>query len=284
MTVFRERSTTILLLFFSHFLLSFLLNLHRQFIHILPHHHRYTFRPVHSQVKHHDAQVEWNKIKGNEELVREKIEEYLEIFNRLGAPENQGLARPPSPVTHERKDSRGRPRSNTKNDDESADKENDDENEKKDQEWNELDDLNENDDDDDDDDDEDGEKKKKKKKKSYYVKKRKTTDDDIIEDPSQIASQQMGGPLEPLSKKLRQPAQERAYKELSAINERIASLVQVRQMGLATPENKKQLKQLMKDRKKKAYELKRLQSKQRASNKYRNKQKKIVTKKSFFSF
>ncbi|CAF4272529.1 unnamed protein product, partial [Rotaria magnacalcarata] len=30
------------------------------------------------------------------------------------------------------------------------------------------------------------------------------------------------------------------------------------------------------DRKKKAYELKRLQSKQRASNKYRNKQKKIV--------
>jgi hypothetical protein len=50
-------------------------------------------------------------------------------------------------------------------------------------------------------------------------------------------------------------------------------------MGLSTPENKKQLKKLMVDRKKKAYELKRLQSKQRASNKYRNKQKKIVKKK-----
>jgi hypothetical protein len=49
-------------------------------------------------------------------------------------------------------------------------------------------------------------------------------------------------------------------------------------MGLATPENKKQLKQLMKDRKKKAYELKRLQSKQRASNKYRVKRRKIVRK------
>ncbi len=243
------------------------------------------------QVRHHDAQVEWNKIKTNEELVREKIEEYLEIYNKLGAPANQGLARPPSPVTHERKDSRGRPRrntkttdesANTKNTDESANKENGGEIEKKgEEEWNGLDDLNDNDDDDDydDDDDEDGEKKKKKKKKSYYVKKRKAVDDDIIEDPSQIASQQTGGPLEPLPKKLRQPAQERAYKELSAINERIASLVQVRQMGLSTPENKKQLKQLMGDRKKKAYELKRLQSKQRASNKYRTKQKKIVTKK-----
>ncbi|UJR34218.1 hypothetical protein I4U23_021624 [Adineta vaga] len=47
-------------------------------------------------------------------------------------------------------------------------------------------------------------------------------------------------------------------------------------MGLATAENKKQLKHLIADRKKKAYEIKRLQSKQRASNKYRNKQKKIV--------
>jgi hypothetical protein len=83
-------------------------------------------------------------------------------------------------------------------------------------------------------------------------------------------------PLEPLTKIKRHPAQDRAYKELNSINERIASLVQVRQMGLATPDNKKQLKQLMKDRTKKAYELKRLQSKQRASNKYRVKKRKIV--------
>jgi hypothetical protein len=132
------------------------------------------------------------------------------------------------------------------------------------------------DDDDDDDEDEDDEiDKKKKKKKSYYVKKRKPADDDITEDPSQL-SQITSGSLEPLPKRIRQPAQERAYKELSAINERIASLVQVRQMGLATPENKKQLKQLMKDRKVKAFQLKRLQSRQRASNKYRVKQRKIV--------
>ena len=49
-------------------------------------------------------------------------------------------------------------------------------------------------------------------------------------------------------------------------------------MGLSTPENTKQLKQLMKDRKKKAFQLKRLQQRQRASNKYRVKRRKIVKK------
>ncbi|CAF3356407.1 unnamed protein product [Rotaria socialis] len=237
---------------------------------------------VKRSVRHHDAQVEWNEIKSNEELVKEKIEEYLEIYNKLGAPAHEGLARPPSPVNPPRKDNRGRPRKNSKNVEPNettvttSNKENS--GEKKDneeEEWNGLDDLDDDDDDDDEEEEEQQQEKKKKKKKSYYVKKRKPTDEDIIEDPSKLA-QTTGGPLEPLPKKIRQPAQERAYKELSAINERIASLVQVRQMGLSTPENKKQLKQLMVDRKKKAYELKRLQSKQRASNKYRNKQKKIV--------
>jgi hypothetical protein len=47
-------------------------------------------------------------------------------------------------------------------------------------------------------------------------------------------------------------------------------------MGLATSDNRKQLKQLMRDRKKKAYELRRLQLKVKASNKYRDKRRKIV--------
>ena len=49
-------------------------------------------------------------------------------------------------------------------------------------------------------------------------------------------------------------------------------------MGLSTPDNNKQFKKLVQDRKKKAYGLKRLRSKQCASNKYRNKQKEIVRK------
>lgn len=182
---------------------------------------------------------------------------------------NTGLARPPSPILKKKQRST---RANTMNEKENGDKEAEVTNE---QEWNGEDHIEDLDDDDYDDDDE-KKSKKKKKKKSYYVKKRKPVEDEIIEDPS-LLTENTGGPLEPLAKKIRQPAQDKAYKELSAINERIASLVQVRQMGLSTPENKKQLKLLMADRKKKAYELKRLQSKQRASNKYRMKKKKIVT-------
>ena len=181
------------------------------------------------------ALAEWEEIKGNDELVQEKIEEYLETFN-LAESNNE----PPTRQTR-------------RNDDE--DEEDDDEDEEEEQEE---------------------EKEKVPKKKSWLRRKRKlVVDDELIEDPSTLAVVN-GTPLEPLAKQKRQPAQERAFKELSSINERIASLVQVRQMGLATEENKKQLKQLMKDRKKKGFELKRLQSKQRASNKYRSKRKKIV--------
>ena len=101
-----------------------------------------------------------------------------------------------------------------------------------------------------------------------------------FDDPTQLPPLP-GGPLEPLAKAKRQPAQEKIFKELTSINERIASLVQVRQMGLATSENKIQLKQLMQDRKKKSFQLKRLQCKQKSSNKYRDKRKKIVKKKHF---
>ena len=131
-------------------------------------------------------------------------------------------------------------------------------------------------DDDPDENDQQTKKKKFPKKKLFHQKKRRNIDEEVTEDPSNFLIPLPGGPLEALAKQKRQPAQERAYKELSAINERIASLVQVRQMGLATDDNKKQLKQLMRDRKKKAYELKRLQSKQKASNKYRVRRKKIV--------
>jgi len=104
-----------------------------------------------------------------------------------------------------------------------------------------------------------------------------------FDDPTQLPSLP-GGPLEPLAKAKRQPAQEKIFKELTSINERIASLVQVRQMGLATSDNKIQLKQLMQDRKKKSFQLKRLQCKQKSSNKYRDKRKKIVKKNILFIY
>ena len=120
-------------------------------------------------------------------------------------------------------------------------------------------------------------KKRKTNKRPYYSKKPKKAEPEInYDDPSQLPPPIPGIVLEPLATKKRQPAQERAFKELTSINDRIASLIQLRQMGLATSDNRKQLKQLFKDRKKRAYELRRLQLKVKASNKYRVKRRKIV--------
>jgi hypothetical protein len=189
---------------------------------------------------------------------------------------------PSSPVnSNERTNNRRRPSKRTKDDDTNQSNEISNSQNEDNEEWNGFDNL----DNDEDEDDEEAKNKKKKQKKSYPmthpVRIRKPVEKEIlIEDPTQIPPVS-GIPLEPLSKHKRQPAQERLFDELSAINERIASLIQVRQMGLSTPENKKQLKQLMRDRDKKAFALKRLQSKQRSSNRYRIKKKKIVN---FFFF
>ena len=183
-------------------------------------------------------------MKWNEEYIKEKIEEYLEIYNQsLGC---------------ERK---------TKNDRENiaiAEESNDDDDEN----------SNTND------------SEEAPKKKIYYGKKPKRSAnkdisiDDLTQNPSMIGVQ-----FEPLDEKKRQPQQEEALKTLNSINQHISSLVQIRQMGLSTPDNTKQLKQLMIDRKKAAFKLRRLQLRQRASNKYRVKQRKIVkTIKSDFWF
>lgn len=190
-------------------------------------------------MSHDQGLAEWNRIKNNEELVKEKIEQYLETYNQSRPNIDQETT-----VRQVRR-------------------------QEEDEEEDEI-------DHDDEQDEEEEEKEEVPQKKWWKKKKRKVViDDEIIEDPSDLTVVN-GTRIEPLSKQKRQPAQEKAYKELSSINERIVSLVQVKQMGLATEENKKQLKQLMRDRKKKAFELKRLQSKQRASNKYRNKRRKIV--------
>ncbi|CAF4554692.1 unnamed protein product, partial [Rotaria socialis] len=48
-------------------------------------------------VKLHGGQAEWSEIKCNEEYVKEKIEEYLEIYNEFCAASTQHLERPTSP-------------------------------------------------------------------------------------------------------------------------------------------------------------------------------------------
>jgi hypothetical protein len=194
-------------------------------------------------------------IKWNEEYVKEKIEEYLEIFNQLGKSLNEGLARSPSPTRRvEKKNTRGRMSKKSKANDELTTDE---------EESNGSDDDN-------------GENERKTNKKIYYAKKSTPVEEEINFDDSAQLSVVSDVALEPLAEKKRQPAQQRVFKELSDINQRIASLIQIRQMGLSTPENTKQYKQLMQDRKKKAYELRRLQLKVQASNRYRDKRRQIV--------
>ena len=47
------------------------------------------------KTSHHSAQTEWNEIKKDEELVRKKITDYLDIWNKAGAI----TPTPPPPTT-----------------------------------------------------------------------------------------------------------------------------------------------------------------------------------------
>ncbi|CAF4894135.1 unnamed protein product, partial [Rotaria sp. Silwood1] len=231
--------------------------------------------------KHYDAKVEWNKIKWNEEYVKEKIEQYLEKYNELEASSKEDIEDPlSSSFSTQSKTNRCQPKKKPKIDqsndtiNEDNNKNNNNENITDDKQSknfenmdeDDLEDDNNDDDDDDDGDENDEEKKKRNRKKAYFIKKRRRTAEEelLFEYPLQLPNA-TGGPFEALVKQKKTPAQERIFLALSSINERIATLVQVRQMGITTPENRKQLKQLMKDRKKKFYELKILQSKQISS-------------------
>lgn len=72
-----------------------------------------------------------------------------------------------------------------------------------------------------------------------------------------------------LAKKARAPAQDRVSKEINEINERIIQLVQVKNMGMATVEQEKQLKKLLVEHKKKTNDLKRLKAEQAAKKRAR---------------
>ena len=217
-------------------------------------------------------------IKSNEEYVREKIEEYLEIFNL--PDESEGGGKDPSTTKRVKK--------RIKLNDDSAAPDHNEGDKKKESPVENADEstnltADEGEKTIDEDSDEDFIPKAKYqprigasgKPRKIPKRQRIITDDELMKHPL-INPELDAALLEPLDKDKRHPAQERAIKELTSINERIASLVQVRQMGLSTPENKKQLKQLFKDKRAKITELKRLKMKQRSSHRYRSLKKKIV--------
>ncbi|CAF2999610.1 unnamed protein product, partial [Rotaria sp. Silwood2] len=217
--------------------------------------------------KYNGAKLEWKEIKWNEEYVKEKLEQYLEKYNEFATSSKEDIERPLSPsFSTQSKINYYQPKKKSK-----IDQSNDNnENITDDKQSQNFEDINKDIFEDDDNDEE------KKKKKAYCIKKRKTIEEELLYEYPKELPGATGGPFQALVKQKKTPAQERLFQALSSINDRIAALVQVRQMGLSTSENRKQLKQLIKDRNKKFYELKYLQSKQISSTVHQVKKKQIV--------
>ncbi|CAF1243948.1 unnamed protein product [Adineta steineri] len=207
------------------------------------------------KISHAQAQTEWNQIKGDEKNVQAKIDEYTERFKSSSAA-GLGLD-----VEVEKK------------------KDNDEENE------------NEDNDDGNDDDYEPQKKKRGRKKKcesnigfengGRVSKKRRKRDESSDpefepEEPPTKPKEKMRTAAEILAKKSKAPAQEKVANELHEINERIIQLVQVKNMGMATNEQEKQLKKLLVEQKKKANDLKRLKAEQAAKKRYREIKKRKI--------
>lgn len=76
--------------------------------------------------------------------------------------------------------------------------------------------------------------------------------------------------------RIKTPVQEGVIQQIKEISERIASLVQVKNMGLSTAESNDTLKKLLQQKKERTSELSRLKSKQLSSARYRQRKKQSV--------
>ena len=79
-----------------------------------------------------------------------------------------------------------------------------------------------------------------------------------------------------IENRIKTPVQEGVLNEIKEISERIASLVQVKNMGLSTTESNQTLKKLLEQKKDRAAELRCLRSKQRSSQRYRQRKKRYI--------
>ena len=198
--------------------------------------HRFFFA---IQLSHTTAQAEWNKIKTDEKLVQEKIAQYLEQHQSSSPSDANADEQPKKTRGRKKKGETNVEREHTGRVTKRGRKRahsSDIENEM----------LNDNDANDEDDEEAAGNKKETTK----------------IRTAAEI-----------LAKKTKAPAQDKAAKELHEINERIIQLVQVKNMGMATVEQEKQLKKLLVEQKKKSNDLKRLKAEQAAKKRYREAKK-----------
>ncbi|CAF1188349.1 unnamed protein product [Rotaria sordida] len=192
-------------------------------------------------ISHSGAQSEWNQLKSNEKHVQEKIDEYLEKFHS-SSQSGLKLDKDENETT---KKTRGR--------------------KKKCESTIEL--------------EKSGRVTKRRKKRD------ESSDPDFDPDfdpdpspplPSSKQQEKIRTAAEILAKKTKAPAQDKVSKELHEINERIIQLVQVKNMGMATNEQEKQLKKLLVEQKKKSNDLKRLKAEQAAKKRYREIKKRKI--------
>ena len=98
----------------------------------------------------------------------------------------------------------------------------------------------------------------------------------IVRSAEKVAKKKAQAAANAEADKTKTPAQETVLKDLTEISERIANLIQVKSMGLLTAENQKKLKKLIQQKQDRTSDLKRLQSRQRASTRYRERQKRHI--------
>ena len=210
------------------------------------------------KASHHSAQTEWNQIKRDEELVRKKITEYLDTWNKSGAT----AITPDTKKADQTNGKKGPTKKNTRKRTHSS--EDDDPN----YDPNVV----------------ESETPTFTKRKSQSIEEMDA--ETLAKEKPWIArsnakaakkkAQAQARAAKAESEKIKTPAQESVLKDLQEISERIANLIQVKSMGLLTAENQKTLKKLIEQKKQRTTDLKRLQSKQRASTRYRERKKRRV--------
>ncbi len=220
------------------------------------------------KTSHHSAQTEWNEIKKNEELVRKKITDYLDIWNKAGAitPTPTTATTTKTAETKKAVQTNGKKGSTKKN---TRKRSHSSENEDPNYDPNVV----------------ESEVPTFTKRKSQSNEEEMDAETLAKEKPwiarsnekaAKKKAQAQAKAAKVENDKIKTPAQESVLKELKEISERIANLIQVKSMGLLTAENQKTLKKLIEQKKQRTTDLKRLQSKQRASTRYRERKKRRV--------
>ncbi|CAF1244319.1 unnamed protein product [Adineta steineri] len=216
---------------------------------------------------HHSAQTEWNEIKKDEELVRKKITDYLDVWNKAGATTTTNTTTTTAAATAKKSGQTNGKKGPTKKSTRKRTHSTEDEDPNYDPNVVES-------------------ETPTFTKRANKQPTEEMDDETLAKEKPWIArsnakaakkkAQAKAQAEKEESEKIKTPAQESVLKDLKEISERIANLIQVKSMGLLTAENQKTLKKLIEQKKQRTTDLKRLQSKQRASTRYRERKKRRV--------